>query len=104
MARNDWSKYPNPDYENTRWWSNPIAYELVGGSVVQLKVPLSANQWSNIYGHFGNFSAATASGFNSTLQHPAMIGFSFGGGCFFGHGVNVSNGTARFIVWGYTAG
>jgi len=38
------------------------------------------------------------------LQHPAMLGFSFGGGCFFGHGVNVSGGMAQFLVWGYSIG
>jgi hypothetical protein len=27
---------------------------------------------------------------------------TFGGGCFFGHGVNVSGGTARFALISYT--
>ena len=104
MARNDYNKTNNPDYANTRWWSNPIAALLTGGSTVQLRVPLTPDQWSNINGQFGNSDTTTLNGFNNTLQHPAMLGFSFGGGCFFGHGVNVSGGTAQFFLWGYSVG
>jgi len=102
MARSDFEKTKNPDYANTRWWSNPIAALLVGGSTVQLRVPLTPDQWSNIYGQFGNSDATTLNGFSNMLQHPAMVGLSFGGGCFFGHGVNVSGGTAQFLLWGYS--
>jgi hypothetical protein len=104
LARNDWAatgKKTPADYQNTRWWSNPIAAELVGGSTVQLNVPLAPEQWSNIYGETGT---AEPAGFNQALAKPGMVGFSFGGGCFFGHGVNVSGGTAEFIVWGLAIG
>jgi len=104
MARRDFDKKHNPDYANTRWWSNPTAAFLTGGSAVQLSVPLTPDQWSNINGQSGNYDATTREGFNDMLQHPAMLGFSFGGGCFFGHGVNVSGGTAQFLLWGYSIG
>jgi hypothetical protein len=29
------------------------------------------------------------------------VGFSFGGGCFYGHGVRVSGGGARFALTSY---
>ena len=32
------------------------------------------------------------------LKNMGHIGVTFGGGCFFGHGVNVSGGAARFIM------
>jgi hypothetical protein len=104
MARKDFNKTNNPDYANTRWWSNPTAALLTGGSTVQLRVPLTPDQWSNINGQSGNYDATTLNGFNKMLQQPAMLGFSFGGGCFFGHGVNVSGGMAQFLVWGYSLG
>jgi hypothetical protein len=104
LARNDWDKKNNPDLANTRWWSNPIAYELVGGSAIQLQVPLTPDQWSNIDGQFGTAGANTVSGFAEALKHPGMLGLSFGGGCFFGHGVNVSGGKAQFLLWGLSSG
>jgi hypothetical protein len=30
------------------------------------------------------------------------VGFTFGGGCFFGHGVSVSGGKAKFYVTSFT--
>jgi hypothetical protein len=38
------------------------------------------------------------SGFVETIKKMGNIGVTFGGGCLFGHGVNVSGGTARFIM------
>jgi hypothetical protein len=29
------------------------------------------------------------------------VGFSFGGGCFYGHGVRVNGGGAKFVVKNY---
>jgi hypothetical protein len=47
-------------------------------------------------GEFGTLSATTQAGFAATLASVSQIGMTFGGGCFFGHGVNVSGGTAAF--------
>lgn len=97
IARVGWSTIRSyPPGDDYRWFSNPIAAELVGGSEIQLTVPLAPDQWSNVYGHFGNEDATHAAGFQDTLQHPERVGLAFGGGCFFGHGVNVSGGTAIF--------
>ena len=41
------------------------------------------------------------SGFKELLGKMGNIGLTFGGGCFFGHGVNVSGGSAKFIVTGF---
>ncbi len=76
-----------------RWWSNPMAVALDNG-LFTLTVPLSPAQWSNVWGQFGNTRAAQ---FNLALKQPQRIGFSFGGGCFFGHGVNASE-PAQFVL------
>lgn len=99
MARNDYTKVNNKNFEFTRWWSNPQAVQLAPGSF-ELVVPLTPDNWSDIYGQSGS---ANPDQFALALQHPAMLGFSFGGGCFFGHGVNTSNGTATFVVINYYA-
>jgi len=80
-----------------RWWANPISLTLAAGTV-KLVVPLNPSQWQDTWGHVGNSSAAATSGFKSSLARPTQIGLTFGGGCFFGHGVRVTNGTARFKV------
>ncbi len=80
-----------------RWWSNPIAIELREGSF-ELRVPVSPEQWSNTAGQAGNLSATTIKGFKTALENLDQIGFTFGGGCFFGHGVRTENGSARFVL------
>ena len=94
LAHDDWSS------EYGRWWSNPIAYELTAGSTT-LTVPLTSDAWSDVNGRFGNYDAATAAAFNDAITHMTKVGLTFGGGCFFGHGVSVSNGTANFYLTDY---
>ena len=86
-----------------RWWSNPTAYELAAGSST-LNAPLIPDQWVSVLGKIGNSSQSAADGFNTALQNLGNVGFTFGGGCFYGHGVNVSNGTARFTLIEYSIG
>ncbi len=56
-----------------------------------MSVPLIADQWINQDG--GVFNPAAAS----------SIGFVLGGGCFSGHGVAVSSGSATFTIQGESA-
>ncbi len=96
-----WS-FKNNDYaEYDRWWSNPIAFTLGNGSAT-LVVPLTPDQWSDVYGHFGNENVDTLAGWNAAINNVSSLGMTFGGGCFFGHGVYVINGTARFTIVNYT--
>jgi hypothetical protein len=85
---------------NGRWWSNPIAVKLEPGSFT-LRVPLDPSQWSNVSGQKGDFDASTRAGFARVLANTSELGFTFGGGFFFGHGVRVSGGKARFILTGF---
>jgi hypothetical protein len=95
LAHNDWSG------ESGRWWSNPISYQLAAGSTT-MTIPVSPSQWSNVNGHFGDFDATTTAAFYDAFLHLTSVGVTFGGGCFFGHGVSVSNGDANFYLTNYT--
>jgi hypothetical protein len=85
-----------------RWWSNSAAYQLAPGAA-NLSAPLTdLSQWTSVFGEKANASAASKTGFEQAIAHIGSVGFSFGGGCFYGHGVRVSGGRARFIVNSYT--
>jgi hypothetical protein len=89
--------------DGTRWWSNPSAFLLAQGvGTVTLTIPLTPNQWSGVFGEWGNQDATTIANFGKSLANPTYIGLTAGGGCFFGHGVNVSGGTAAFQVSTYS--
>lgn len=86
--------------ENARWWSNPVALTLqdTAGAVL-LSAPIDPSQWSNVSGHRGDFDADTLAGFNNAMTNHDAIGFTFGGGCFYGHGSGLAaGGTARFTL------
>ena len=94
-----WAHQNSPgDFD--RWWSNPIAFELSAGSAT-ITVPLAPDQWSSVNGKVGNADAGALAGFQSALKAVSSLGLTFGGGCFFGHGVDVSGGTARFVLLKY---
>ena len=76
---------------NNRFWSNPVSIVLAPGEYT-MKVELSPDQWTNVRGERSEL------GFANVLKNMGHIGVTFGGGCFFGHGVNVSGGAARFIM------
>jgi hypothetical protein len=85
-----------------RWWSNRVAYQLAPGSS-KLKTSLTdLNQWTSVFGEKANASTAAAAGFKGAIANLGDVGFSFGGGCFYGHGVHVSGGNARFAVTSFT--
>lgn len=83
-----------------RWWSNPASYELGSNDnqTITLEVPLTPDKWSGLFGEFGHSSAQAQQWFQATLSNLGRIGMTFGGGCSFGHGVNVSGGSARFTL------
>ncbi len=76
----------------TRWW-NTSAVALAPGTITLSARIEDPAQWSSVYGETASESAAAQAGFEDTLAH-ARIGFSFGGGCFYGHGVGVTAGAA----------
>ncbi len=83
------------------WWSNPQAFLLdqsVAGVQTTLVLPLDPSQWSDVSGVFANQDANTLAYFQQSLANILSIGLTAGGGCFFGHGVNTTGGTATFQV------
>ena len=52
-------------------------------------------EWTGVFG-------SNAALFSSALANVSGVGFVFGGGCFSGHGVAVSSGSARFTLNSYT--
>jgi hypothetical protein len=56
------------------------------------------SQWTSVFGEKANESATATAGFKQAMANLGSVGFSFGGGCFYGHGVHVSGGDVRFAV------
>jgi hypothetical protein len=83
-----------------RWFSSS-GVKLEEGSA-DLTVPLAPDLWVSVFGKRGNHDEAAGSGFRQALQNLGNVGFVFGGGCFYGHGVNVTGGSAQFLVTKYS--
>ena len=96
FAKKNWIR--GGDY--ARWWANPInpaymgSYVLANG-LVTLSVPFDPAQWTSVMGVRGSDNVAE---FTKAIANINEVGVTFGGGCFFGHGVAVTNGTATFKV------
>lgn len=88
------------DGQYLRWWSNPVAIVLAQGTYT-ISVPYTPSAWTSVYGVRGTDSQEATDGFNYVLNHLGKVGFTFGGGCFFGHGVWTSGGDARLTVLQY---
>jgi hypothetical protein len=84
-----------------RWWAIvPNDYVLAPGSTV-ITVPLTPANWLDVTGWNGALNSETLAGFADSLNNVSVVGMTFGGGCFYGHGVNVNGGTAEFRVLDY---
>ena len=84
-----------------RWFSISAAYELAAGSTTLTAQLSDLSQWLSVFGERADASAAATAGFKQAMNNLGAVGFSFGGGCFYGHGVRVSGGGARFAVTSY---
>jgi hypothetical protein len=89
----------NGDYD--RWWSNPRSFALAAGTAT-ISVPLTSDAWSSVNGRYGNADAATQFAFEKALLNVTRLGLTFGGGCSFGHGINLRNGNATFTLTEYS--
>jgi hypothetical protein len=80
---------------NGRYWSHPGGVTLRNGPFT-LNIPVTKENWTNVDGGFDH------DGFDKLLENMGRVGFTFGGGCFFGYGVSVSAGKAKFYVTSFT--
>ena len=81
-------------YEHYRWWSNPVAYNLESGSVDLVGNLADPSAWTSVLGKSG---AQNEAAFRAALADIGNVGLTFGGGCFFGHGVYVEPGTGQAV-------
>ena len=88
--------------EYFRWFSNSAAYQLGPGRADLSASLADFSQWTSVFGEKANASAAATAGFKQAMANLGNVGFAFGGGCYYGHGVRVSDGGARFAVISYT--
>ena len=97
QAHNDWAG------EFGRWWADPDAATLASGSTT-LNIPVTPDRWISVYGKRGDQDAATNAAFADAIKNVTSLGVTFGGGCFFGHGVfvNRGTGTAQFVLTSYS--
>jgi hypothetical protein len=77
-----------------RWWADMPIPLTVGMSVVS--VPIVEGRWTNVYGQMNT------PGFYDAMTHPGFVGLTFGGGCYFGHGLWLQSGIARMVVKDFT--
>lgn len=82
---------------NGRWWAGASQYNLGSkdNTAVTYSVPLIPDQWSNVYGQRDSQS------FYSALANVGWIGVTFGGQYFWGHGVALASGSAKYILVGF---
>jgi hypothetical protein len=73
-----------------RWWSNTVALPLA------VTAPADPSQWSDVNGRFGTDPSASPT-FAASLTSPGRVGLTFGGGCYFAHGVYQTNGSAAGV-------
>lgn len=84
--------------EDSRWWAGNAAVDTSNGTNITVTVPIDPAYWTNVQGKPGT---TRPSGFQSAVQNLGHIGMTFGGGCSYGHGLNVT-GHAKFTLVSYT--
>ncbi len=79
-----------------RWWPSTSLPLASLPESVTVRVPMEPSHWTSVYGNGPSVDAEAMAGWLHTLAHPGSVGFTAGGGCFYGHGVWVTGGTAQF--------
>ncbi len=76
-----------------RWWYT-VGFTLQNTpDVVKFSVPLAPDGWAGV---FAGQAIDDVVGFQETLANSDWVGITFGGGCFYSHGVNTTYGKATF--------
>ena len=63
-----WSNGTRLGIEFGRWWSSPLAFQLDHSGVSTMRVPLTPDRWSSVYGKVGDFDANVVQRFQEALQ------------------------------------
>jgi hypothetical protein len=88
------------DWYSNFWWSRSAgsSQQLADGTYT-ITANVSPGSWSNWN---GKLDTDRADGFAAAAADPALVGFSFGGGCFYENGVGATGGTATFTLVSFT--
>jgi hypothetical protein len=82
-------------FQQYRYWSTLGVRELAPGSFT-VQAALDPAQWTDVFGKPGSDYPER---FHEALENAARVGITFGGGCFYGHGVfNSGRSTAKFTI------
>jgi hypothetical protein len=95
-----WANGNDPFGEFSRWWAVDVSFVLAPGSSI-LSIPLQPESWLSVFGKHGDASLAATTGFHQAIKNVSSLGLTFGGGCWLGHGIRVSDGNARFSLSSY---
>lgn len=86
-------------FETWRWWNTATRLEFKNtNGVAKLDVALDPSQWIDVYGHRATESPEYLAAFRQTVAQPIGINLTLGGGNFYGHGLNVTGGTASIRI------
>lgn len=80
------------DKQYYRWWGPAIPIQPSLGSVTAALAP---GLWGSVYGVNGSVQPLM---FQQALDNASSVGFTFGGGCFAGHGVALKGGSAAMTL------
>lgn len=90
------------DWYSNFWWSRTAASShMLADGTFTIIANVSPGNWSNWN---GQLDTDRPDGFAAAAADPALIGFSFGGGCFYENGVGASGGTATFTMLSFVIG
>lgn len=80
-----------------RWWHAPSRLPLSVGTHT-ITAPIAQLEWTSVMRNPPDPSPEATAGWHATWANLGAVGLSFGGGCYLGHGVSVTGGTASFTV------
>ena len=90
------------DWYSNFWWSrSALSSQVLANGTLTITANVSPGNWSNWN---GKLDTDQPDGFAAAAADPALIGFSFGGGCFYENGVGASGGSATFTLLSFVIG
>ena len=99
LAADDWDTVDNHAIESTDQQYQTPSYSItmqVGVGPQALTVPLDPKNW--IFRVSGQRASSNPTDWQYVLTHLTKVGVTFGGGCFYAHGVNVSGGPVQMQI------
>jgi len=80
-------------FDFTHFWWSDSAFAILGDGTFSLTANVSPVAWSDWN---GKPAEANTAAFEAAASNVTLIGFSFGGGCFFENGVGTTDGSGTF--------